>query len=72
MNRVYLDVEKLKKRESLTLTQLAVKVGINKGNLHRMANGASVNLSTVNKIMRALNITDINEVLSHKKENQGS
>ncbi|PDZ11429.1 transcriptional regulator [Bacillus pseudomycoides] len=68
MNKVYLDIEKIKKQERLTLPQLAEKVGIYKGNLYRMANGASVNLSTVNKIMKALNIDDINEVLSRKEE----
>lgn len=68
MRRFYIDIDKLLKREgNITLSELAEKVGIHKGNLSRMARGTPANLGTVNKIANALKIDDINEIISMKK-----
>lgn len=67
MSQFYLDVEKLMKREGCNLTHLAEKVGINKGNLSKIANGRPVNIKTINKVAQALNIENANEILTLKK-----
>ncbi|MDD7777977.1 MULTISPECIES: helix-turn-helix domain-containing protein [Bacillus] len=66
MSEYFVDIKKLMSRESCSLPVLADKVGVNKGHLSQLMNGKSATLKTVNKIMNALEITDINEVLSVK------
>ncbi|MDM5432353.1 helix-turn-helix transcriptional regulator [Bacillus hominis] len=64
MAEYYVDIKRLMQREKCSLPVLADKIGINKGHLSQLKNGKSANLRTVSKIMNALRIEDINEVVS--------
>lgn len=64
MTEYYVDIKKLMQRERCSLPVLAEKVGINKGHLSQLKNGKSANLRTVSKIMNALRIEDINDIVS--------
>ncbi|MGR5874465.1 helix-turn-helix domain-containing protein [Bacillus pacificus] len=65
----YLDVTRIRKKRNLTLAELASLTGIAESNLSVYANRKqAVSLKTVNRISKALGVTDIAELITYNEE----
>ncbi|MGR5867833.1 helix-turn-helix domain-containing protein [Bacillus pacificus] len=62
--KYYIDLGKITNRYDITIAELAHKTGIHASNLSRIKRNKTVSLNNLSKIAEALNIQDVNELLS--------
>ncbi|PGT81578.1 helix-turn-helix transcriptional regulator [Bacillus sp. AFS040349] len=62
--KIYIDIDKVLQKRGMTLTQLADKTGIAKGNLSNIRKEKAITFRTLNKIASAIGETDPMNLLS--------
>ncbi|WP_338786261.1 helix-turn-helix transcriptional regulator [Metabacillus sp. FJAT-53654] len=68
--KIYFDIDRILKQRGWTLTQLAEKTGVSKGNLSTIRKEKAITFRTLNKIANALNEPDLMNLVTVEVENK--